>query len=358
MKESFKSRLNIMCQARNRGRIVPLIIFLITPFLPSFAQPSITAESKVDRDQVLIGDVIVYSIVTTFDSGLEVQLPSPGANLGMFEIRSYKLNEPQKQNGKIVESAMFHISTFETGEFEIPRMDIVFRTKGDSGWSTIQTEPILIKVASLNPDEAGDIRDIKPPLTPPYNYRRLFLLIFAGLLTAGLVVLAAVFIKRRREGKSLIPRRVKPPKPAHEIALAELEELVHSDLLSTGQVKEYYSSLADIIRRYIGNRYFIYAMEMTSGQLLDSIRREGLDMQLINVLSPFLTRCDWVKFAKYLPAVEEHQETTDIAFQFVHQTKLMLVEEYVAEPASAPPKEELQFSTVNDQGNSKEEKRV
>lgn len=322
-----------------------------------FGQGSIVAESQVDRSQMLIGDVITYSIAVTYDPSLEVQMPSPGVNLGQFEIRHYQVAEPQKKDGKLIEAASYQVSTFETGEYEIPELEITYRSKADTAWSTIRTQPLTIKVESVNPDEAGDIRDIKPPMTPPFNYRALIFWAVVSLLAIALIGALIYVVRRRRQGKSILPRRVKPARPAHEITLEELDALVAADLLQAAQVKEYYSRLADIVRRYIENRFSIYALEMTSSQLLDSMRGEGLPEDSVTLMNSFLTPCDLVKFAKYIPADNEHQATTESAYRFVNDTKLVIVEET---ESSLPPESAAvaQSEAAEEIENHKEDKVV
>jgi len=303
-------------------------LFFVLAFVGrnAFAEGSITVDSEVDRSTILIGDVFHYSVLVTHDPDVKIQSPSLGTNLGQFEIRDYKVLEPVKTDSQIVEQTNYTLSTFDTGEFEIPPLKIDFTTAADSTVKSIKTKPIKITVQSLNPDQAGDIRDIKPPLEPPKQYGRIILL--ASIILAALLLALFIFyyIKRRKAGKSLIPRKEKPPRPAHEIALEALEKLVQSDLLATGKVKEYYIQLSDIVRQYIGNRYYIYAMEMTTSQLLDEMRSEGIDDEYIEMMQEFLNNSDMVKFAKYIPTDDENQKTTQIAFDFVKKSKLVIVE--------------------------------
>ena len=303
------------------------VVFLAAVNAAVFSQQGIVAESSVDRSQILIGDIVTYSVTATYDPSLEVEMPSPGVNLGQFEVRSYDVPPAQKKDGKIVETASFKISTFETGEFEIPPVTIAYRSKGDSAWAGIRTQPLTVQVQSLNPDEAGDIRDIKPPLTPPFNWRAAAMWIAGGLMAAGIIAAAIYVIRRRRQGLSILPRSIKPPRPAHEIALAELDALVASELLPNGQVKEYYSRLADIMRRYLDNRYSIYALEMTTLQILEVMRAEALPDAAVALMRELLTLCDFVKFAQYMPSNEEGRHAVESAYRFVNDTKLVIVEE-------------------------------
>ena len=286
----------------------------------------ISVEQYVDPSRITIGDLVKYSIVVKRNPDVKVQMPSPGANLGLFEIRDYNTIDARKENGQIVEQTDYIISTFETGEFEIPSLIIPYTLAGDITVHELQTASEKIIVESLKPSEEGDIRDIKMPLEIPRNYRQLIFIIVVSVLVIAIGILAFFFFKRRREGKSLIPRRVKPPRPPHEVALEDLEELVASELLANGKVKKYYVTISEIIRRYIEGRFFLVAIEMTTIQLLNNMQQASIESEIIKMAEEFLESCDLVKFAKYIPTSEENENVTQIAFNLVNHTKLVIDE--------------------------------
>jgi hypothetical protein len=308
-----------------------LFLFYTVATFCIFAQSGVSVQSTVDRNQILIGDVINYSIAVSHNENIELQMPSPAANLGMFEIRDYEMLDPVQEDESIVERTAFLLSTFDTGEYEIPELPIQYRAVGDSTWVTIFSEPIIITVASLNPDSTGDIREIKPPMTPARDYRAIVKWSLLGLLALSLIAFLLYYIKRRREGKSLLPTRAQPPRPAHDIALDALDKLNESNLLANGEIKEYYSQLSDIIRQYIENRYFIMALEMTTTQLLQSMQASNLQDQNIETMADFLSTCDLVKFAAFKPEEDMHQQKTKSAYDFVNATKLVILESPVEE---------------------------
>lgn len=297
----------------------------------SSAEAAITVESKVDRATILIGDRIIYSVTVQRSADVVVEMPSLGANLGMFEIRDYEVKEPVKKGNLITEQTQYVISTFETGDFEIPPLTIRYRTAADTTKRELRTEPIKITVKSLNPDQAGDIRDIKPPLEIPRDWGRVVRQVGWGLLGVLLIVGGILVYLRYRKGKGLLPRREKPPRLAHEVALEQLDALVRSGLLESGKVKQFYSELSEIIRRYIEGRFFVAALEMTTRQLLEGLEEAALGLQERELLKELLELSDLVKFAKYLPAGEEHERAVQGAYDFVHRTKFVVSE--LAEPA-------------------------
>lgn len=284
----------------------------------------ISLEAKVDKSKITIGDLIQYSIVVTRDENVTIEMPELGANLGAFEIREYNDPEPEKRKGEITQLREYIISTYDIGDYEIPPVVVRYSIAGDSAWKELATETIKINVASVKPSEAGDIRDIKPPLEIKRDWKKIIRFGIAGLIILLIGILIFYFLKRRREGKSLIPRREKPKLPPHEIALHDLNQLLDEQLLEKGAIKEFYIRISEIIRRYVEGRFFIVAIEMTTTQLIDAMNEAEVEKEHVRLLDDFLFQCDLVKFAKYFPTAEEHQAVIDQAFHFIDSTKIIL----------------------------------
>lgn len=304
----------------------------------------IAIENRVDRAKVTIGDLITYTLEVTHDEKLEVKLPGrafvvldtagqilPDDALNISDYQQY----PQQQvNGQVVERVEYVFSPFLVGQFTVASLTVTYKAPGDTSYQRIFAEPIQIVVESLKPSATGDIRDLKAQWEIQRNLWLIITPILIGLGVLGLIILLIIFYKRWRAGKALLPRFEKPPRPPHEIALEALDELVHTDLLATGQVKEFYIRISDIIRRYIEGRYFIVAVEMTTSQLLLNLQSANVEPEITTLIRDFLNQCDLVKFAKYLPEAAENDEIIRQAYAVVHQTKLIL--ETPAETAVTP----------------------
>ncbi|HDQ00230.1 MAG TPA: hypothetical protein ENN22_13760 [bacterium] len=303
-----------------------VLFFLMIVQLKAIAAQSIGSvllEAKVDRNKITIGDLIRYSIIVTSDEEIEIQMPTLGANLGAFEIRDYDDPDPVKKGGKIIRRREYTISTYDVGDYQIPPVTVRYVAAGDSIYKELSTENIKITVQSLKPSEEGDIRDIKPPLVMERDWWRTIRFALAGLIGVAILILVYIYLKRRREGKALIPRREKLKPPPHQVALVALEKLVQEKLLEHGEIKQYYIRISEIIRCYIEDRFFINALEMTTGQLIGALQDAELEKQTIDMVESFLMQCDLVKFAKYIPTAAENQQTTDLAFEIVESTKIV-----------------------------------
>jgi hypothetical protein len=299
------------------------VIFLLLSFCLLAQESPIAVESKVDKSNITIGDTVRYAVKLTRDKNVNVRWPALGANLGAFEIRDYDKPDPRQAKGRIVEEIIYTISTFDTGRFVIPPLAIEYQTLPDTLWHQLQTEKLEIYVASTLPSEAGDIRDIKSPWELPRDWK---LIIRVALIVAGILLLAGVgfYYWRKRQGKGILPERKEPPRPAHEVALEALRKLRGSDLLATGQIKAFYIELSEIVRRYIEGRYFVPALELTTGELMDDLKQVTLEPDARDMLRDLLELSDLVKFAKYAPANEEHERALQLAESFVETTKLVM----------------------------------
>jgi hypothetical protein len=311
---------------------IPVFFLLLTAALRIAGQEAtVTVASRVDKSRIKIGDLIRYTVTVTHPKDVDARTPGTGANLGGFEIRNYSVPEPKEKKGVVVSEYEYTISTFFPGEFVIPPLPVAYKVPGDTTVRVMATPSIKIVVESMKPSEAGDIKDIKPPLEIPLDWWLLLLKIGIGLLIIAMAVGGFFLYRRWKSGKGLLPVREEPLKPPHEIALEALDRLKASDLLEKGEIKPFYIELSEIIRRYIGGRYFVVAMEMTTTEVLEGLSLASLHEGDFDLFESFFHRCDWVKFAKYIPGQAETSETVQSAYDIVHRTKIVI---------EAPPAEE------------------
>ncbi|MBI5666156.1 MAG: hypothetical protein HZC49_13865 [Nitrospirae bacterium] len=170
--------------------------------------------------------------------------------------------------------------------------------------------------------EKAEIRDIKGPVGV-YNLTYLYL-VLAIIAVIILIVLIVRFLKKRKKLKEIFI----PPRPAHEIAYEALRELMNRDYLKAGKVREYYFELSDIVRHYIEDRFQLKAPEMTTEEFLSTLKYSGvLNSEQKGDVRDFLSHCDMVKFAKYLPEQREIELSYDSAKKLIDGTKEIVVQD-------------------------------
>ena len=273
----------------------------------------------VDTTLIHVGDPVTVQLSVDHPEGWVVEWPDS------FEVAPFEVLQaaraapaPAATGEGLRSTATLVITSFELGELELPAIAVP-ATAPDGTSRTLLTDPFRIGVESVGLDESGDLRDIKGPLSLARSWWVLLLWVaLAAVLAGG----AAYYLYRRRravpEPRPTVPRA--PPRPFHEIALEALRALEKSSLLERGQVKEYHVRISEIIRRYIEGQFEVPALELTTREVADGMRRAALGAPIIEAFRGFLARCDMVKFAKLRPVVEDSRELMGQAQELVRTT--------------------------------------
>lgn len=143
-----------------------------------------------------------------------------------------------------------------------------------------------------------------------------------GIILLALYIWFVVWAYRRRANQN-ITGRVKPiPQlPPHVVANKALVELSHRKLWQNGRFKQYYTSLATILRVYISKRWSIGAMEMTTDEIIHALNDVDMSRESRMDLVEVLRTADMVKFAKACPDGEQNDQNYWRAYYFVENTK-------------------------------------
>ena len=265
---------------------------------------------------VEIADPIRLSVTVAAQKDIEVENPDLPKSLGNFEVEDYSLKRGEAA-GKKITTVQAYLTTYEPGKTKIPGFAVKYRKNNEKKWVTIETPEQEIEVKSLVGETAtgADIRDIKKPVRVPSRHRWNALLIICALLALLLTALRRLTKKKAADVKI-------PARPAHEIAYEQLEALKNKWLIRAGKIKEYYSELSDIVRRYLENRFNLKAPEMTTEEFLIFARDYSvLQPAHKEALKDFLSSCDLVKFARYVPPLEDSQGAFNAAKKFVDETR-------------------------------------
>jgi hypothetical protein len=265
----------------------------------------ITAQSS--KQEMHIGDTLTCTISVEWQQGIEVKKVEPSAALGVFEIQNVQESPTRKiGKGRFRKVSTFTLSTFDTGDFEIPPFRIHYTT-ADGQEKQSDSQPLRVSVKGIinTSDQRTDVRDIKPPLSIPPDTRLRNMLIAAAValiligIGAWLYIRKRILARRRAGAEEWIP-----PKPIEELAYDDLAALEASDLLAKGHLKQYYTRLSEIIRIYLGRRYRFAALDMTSFEILHKLGDLTSDEPLLQLIDECFEECDLVKFAKYTPPEE------------------------------------------------------
>lgn len=274
--------------------------------------------SSLDTNNIKIGEQVTLTISADFAKGTLVIFPQLRDTLpGGVEIVGFKGIDTTK---KLNNTVKYTLTVFDSGQYVIPSLPVIFKTAGNAD-ITLMTDSLMLKVFTVSVDTTKAIRDIKPIMSAPLTFREVLPYL---LITAGIMLLIALFIYylwRRKQNKPFLPVIKKPTLPPWTIALEKFSEIEKSKLWQNGKVKEYYSEVSDALRSYIENQLKVNAMEMVTGDIIEGLKEENLNTQLIGKADRVLTLSDLVKFAKEIPLPDEHAEILNKAREFVLETK-------------------------------------
>ncbi len=275
----------------------------------------IEVKAGLTENKARLGDEIIVIVEVLRTADTEVRVPAAGADLSPFEVKGSALLRSVNEQGKVREVHRLVLTVFELGDLRLPPVPVSF--KGSSGSGTVATDAFKIQVVSVGKKKGDkdDIRSIKGPAVFGRNARRNLLIGVLVFLLLGLT--AFIFVKKRRKG-FIDPEALKPP---HERVGLELGRLQKRGLLEAGQVKEYYSELSDILRRYLERRFGVPAFEQTTFETVKALKEKGLPQSVQERMKNLLETSDLVKFAKFVPPQSMAQTLAGDLLRIADETK-------------------------------------
>ncbi|MDE5554410.1 MAG: cell wall anchor protein, partial [Muribaculaceae bacterium] len=144
-----------------------------------------------------------------------------------------------------------------------------------------------------------------------------WLWVFIGIAAAG-VIACCVLLFRKKKGLISKPVKVTPP---YDLAVMRLNDLQAKKLPQSGRDKEYYTELTEILRQYLEGRFGINAMEMSSTQIIDTLRHNKETRPGSDLMKQILEIADFVKFAKVRPLPDDNIKAFNSAVKFVEDSK-------------------------------------
>lgn len=161
----------------------------------------------------------------------------------------------------------------------------------------------------------NDFKEIRPP-------HRAFDWVLWLCILLALLALTFLIIWWVRHMKN-DPARLQAPvdnRPAHVIALSQIDTLVDSGLWENKQYKVFYITLTDILRDYLQRGFGIDVSADTSAELLRHLKTQPNFQAFIQSLRAFLASGDLVKFAKFIPDEKTRNSDITILREFITQT--------------------------------------
>lgn len=255
--------------------------------------------TEVDTTKIRIGEQINYEIKVEADSSALVVFPEGQTFMPLEAVEALDI-DTTKKDSKFKLSRIYKLTQFDSGSYVIPRQKIII------GEKSFFTDSLRVDVGTVQVDTTKQkLYDIKPIIEvekSSSNWWIWLLVILAALALIGFLLWWFVW----RE-KPLTEEEEIALLPPYDRAKLALKKLDNSQYLMRSEVKEYYSELTMIIRKYLDEKVYDRSLESTTDELIQRLQllKEGnqfaFTKETILNLETILKRADLVKFAKSAP---------------------------------------------------------
>lgn len=300
-----------------------ILLFLFSSSL--FAQPK-KVTTSIDTVKNKIGAEFKLSLKTNVDTLSKVKFPESKFFGALEVLESYKV-DTVKKGDRYELIKKYGLTQFDSGKYTIPRIPIIINGK------TVYSDSLAIEISDVKVDtlkqKMYDIKGIATVKSPMGNWW-IYVLVILGLVGLGFFIF--YFLKNRKpEAKA----EVVVYKTPIEKATTLLQQLESKGLWQKGAVKDYYSELTDIVRNYIEEEIKIPAMESTTSELIEGLRKAAKQKKLklsndtVENLEKVLQQADLVKFAKVTPMdyeIEEDKKRISNTIVTIHKSIPEVVE--------------------------------
>jgi len=324
-----------------------LLLLILTTTVSASASTSTSITASVSADSAMVGDELLLDVVITgVPKGAKIVPPDTDKGFGEFSVLSWEevstqsVNSKAKAKGKDKErdssryQYRYGIATYKPENCTIPSIrflvnagdnavgndnrgingdsvgngaggDIGFsigHAAGDTGYDTLSTAPIPIRILSALPDEPPDsggfaLKDLKGQQSAGgADLWYLWIILGAALAVAAFILIRKYLKKRGAATEAAVPLL-----PPYEEAMGAIDALDAKKYLECGMVREYVFELSEIFKRYIGRRYDTIAPELTTEEIIAWLEFADISREMRLCAERFFRSSDQVKFAKWVP---------------------------------------------------------
>lgn len=277
-----------------------VILILSTFYFLLFTSKSFSqVTTEVDTTKIRIGEQINYKIKVEADSTALVVFPE-GQTFSPLEAVEALEIDTTKKDSKFKLSRIYKLTHFDSGSYTIPRQKIIIGDK------PFYTDSLRVDVGTVEVDTTKQkLYDIKPIIEVEKSSSNWWIWLLVGIV--ALVVIGFLlwwFVWREKPLTEEEEIALLPPYDRAKLALKKLD---NSQYLIRSEVKEYYSELTMIIRKYLDEKVYERSLESTTDELINRLQllKEGNQFSFtkdtLHNLETILKRADLVKFAKSAP---------------------------------------------------------
>ena len=280
------------------------ILIICFVYLQSITTNSQSVTASVESDSILIGKELSYTINVSLEKSENIIFPDSTSFIPFELISETSIDTTKQENGYIF-SKKYEITSFDEGEYIIPKIKIQI---GDKLFST-DSKKITVNLVEVDTTKQG-LYDIKPSFDKFSSIEILKLSLkknYPIILFTVLLIISLLYFRSKIVEFFNPLLNIKPALRPIELIKQRLSDLEKINIDTSYEVKLFYSELTFALRSFFEKEVYDKALESTTGELilklnnLSEIKSFAISKDSIKIVEDIFKRADLVKFAKFLP---------------------------------------------------------
>lgn len=276
--------------------------FLLVLLWQQAAVAQVLVKASADRESILIGETVRINLEARLPLGETLVWKIPDS-LAHFEwVAKGNPETTEAVDGKKIVQVL-SLTSYDSGYWVIPPIKILVKGK------SYVTDTVGVKVVYIPQNPTDDYRDIKPIVEVEASTKLDKKWIILGVMTV-LGIIAIILLLRKKKGPAKDIASV-PKLTPYEAAMKSLENLRKKLPTEAEQMKPFYTELNEVLRVYLSGSRNWPSSQKTTEEMIHYLKTLGLSQEAILPLFQTLRMANFVKFARYLPAKEDHLQNID-----------------------------------------------
>ncbi|MBO4370062.1 MAG: hypothetical protein J5808_01715 [Paludibacteraceae bacterium] len=298
-----------------------IVVLAVLPlFLGVAAAQECSVSAMIEPGEIRVGEQATLNFVLIQPDNQQFVLPdfTDSVCAGVELVKAPVLDTLRLKDNRIQVNINYLVTSFDSGFIFIPSQRFV------SEMAVVESMPLGLTVSTVPVDvEAQQIYPEKDIMKAPFSWVEFFQ--WVGIVLGALLLVALIVFLIMRYGLKkkipFLPDHEEPETPPYEVAMERLAVIREQKRWQTGEVKEFYTDVTDVLRTYFSKRFEINAMESTTEEILADVKKIDEMADYRAELKQVLEQADLVKFAKHIPMESEHYAAIDSAYHIVEGTK-------------------------------------
>lgn len=204
-----------------------MVVVLSTLCIPVMHAQQAGLSARTDSTNYRIGDWIILHVQGTVTADVDTIVAAVKDSVGSFAV----LHAERDANKP---SWTFTLMTIDSGKVFIPPVEFDYRVKGDTTAHKAYTNAISLNIAGVVVDSKGDIKDIKAPISAPWQFADLLPYLIALVVLSAAGYAYYYYRKKQNEKLAVVHSAETQDCASHGCALCT-ERIGRKETLASGQ---------------------------------------------------------------------------------------------------------------------------